>query len=89
MEPISLFSSLAGPIGGVASAALESGPTSLESGLNAKTNPIFASSFAVGSGANATSSARLSEGLPAEVGGIPTEYLLLGVMALVAVLLIK
>jgi hypothetical protein len=83
---ISAAAKIAGP---AIAAANQTAPTSLESGLNAKTNPIFSSSFAVGSGANATSEARLSEGLPSEVGGLPTEYLLLGGFALVAILLVK
>ena len=89
MDPFTLVSGLASVGGGIASAALAPSPTSLESGLNAKTNPVFSSSFAVGSGANATSEARQSDGLPSEIGGIPTEYLLLGGFVLVAVLLIK
>lgn len=67
-----------------AGAAAAPGPDLLESSLSAKINPTFANSFAVGSGADATSSPTVS-GDAAPSLPIPTEYLVVGGILFVAV----
>jgi hypothetical protein len=63
----------ASAVTGIVGAANEKGPTTLESGLNSKTNPIFSNSFSVGTGSKATSSPSYSDGnTGASLKDIPT-----------------
>lgn len=74
---------IAGVLSGISSlagSANASSPQAIENTLNAKTNPVFSNSFAVGRGATATSSPNVSAGEAA--AGIPPAYILGGAVLL-------
>jgi hypothetical protein len=77
MPVLSALSGIASAANGIVGAANSSGPTSLETDLQAKAQNNWGSSFAVGTGSRADSSPSQSSG--SALGNIPPEYLLAGV----------